>query len=337
MEKREILNLIQQELQNGTITKEDLYALQPSMGIQPDAGADTHIEEPQEEQSSLSKKIPAIFYTIGAIIAIVGIFTLVGQFWEDINFLGRLIITLGTSVALYIAGFLFSKGPHNILSQVFFTFSAGLAPAGIFVLLTELSIRFGWEVNFIIGALLFVLFLVTYVLCKKSILILLAVAYASSAYFSIIFGALESHIFSSVTNWSVIVLGVAYLLIGYSISTNKNNIEAYLKKERRSVRGILYLFGSLGILLAGFFLGGIFDLLYIVVLFAGFYGSVFLQSRSMLVFSGIFLIAHIVHITSRYFADSFGWPLVLIVSGFFVIGVGYLTLFINKKYISRGK
>lgn len=40
---------------------------------------------------------------------------------------------------------------------------------------------------------------------------------------------------------------------------------------------------------------------------------------------------YILKITSEYFADSLGWPLALMIAGFGMIGVGYLTVYIKRK------
>ena len=96
----------------------------------------------------------------------------------------------------------------------------------------------------------------------------------------------------------------------------------------------IYGFGTLAILGAGIFIGGVFDLILIALIFAVFYGSVYLKSRSMLIFGAIFLMAHIIKLTSKYFVGSVGWPVALIIVGFLVIGVGYMTFYLNKRFMS---
>ena len=63
--------------------------------------------------------------------------------------------------------------------------------------------------------------------------------------------------------------------------------------------------------------------------------SIFFRSTTMILVSSGFLIAEIIKLTSRYFVNSIGWPLSLIVIGFLVIGVGYITFSLNKKYIQQ--
>ena len=69
------------------------------------------------------------------------------------------------------------------------------------------------------------------------------------------------------------------------------------------------------------------------MVFGGVFLSVYMKSRSVLIASTLFLVAHVVYITSEYFADSLGWPISLVLLGFVFIGLGYGSVTINKKYI----
>jgi len=60
-----------------------------------------------------------------------------------------------------------------------------------------------------------------------------------------------------------------------------------------------------------------------------------MRSRSILVMSTLFLIAHVSYITGEYFADSLGWPISLVILGFVFIGLGYVSISVNKKYITN--
>jgi hypothetical protein len=106
-------------------------------------------------------------------------------------------------------------------------------------------------------------------------------------------------------------------------------------KEKKNIANIIYNLGMLGILGSAISIGGMFDVLFIACIFAAFYGSVFIKSKLMLVSGAGFLIAYIIKITGKYFVDSIGWPVALIGIGFMIIGIGYGTYAIGKKYISR--
>ena len=73
------------------------------------------------------------------------------------------------------------------------------------------------------------------------------------------------------------------------------------------------------------------------VLFLAFGGLVvavlYLKSRMVLLLSTLAVIGYIIYFTAEYFADSVGWPIALILLGFIIIGLGYMSISLNKKYI----
>lgn len=318
MEKQQLLAELKQQLQAGLITKSELTALASTTAT---------------SDNTASNKMVNVLYTIGAIIAIVGVLILIAQNWDDIGFLGRIVVTLGISLATYIAGFVF-RAPHQYkISQVMFFISAVLAPLGSFVLLDEADVQISLSVNVGLALILSLVYAVAYWATRKTILVLATVGFGSWAYYALFAKMFETSLFTTdILKWAAIIAGIAYLLIAYTFA-NKDSTETQL--ENNAVAGVLYAIGSFSILLAGITLGGFFDILYIAVLFAGFYGSIFLKSRSMLVFSALFLIAHIGKLTAEHFADSIGWPVALIFIGFVVIAVGYGTLWLNRKFIKQ--
>ena len=124
------------------------------------------------------------------------------------------------------------------------------------------------------------------------------------------------------------VVGVSYLLLAHSFQGGWNKI----------LIPILYLFGSAGILGAGFsriFESVSWEILYLAVLLGGLFLSAYLKSKTILALTTFFLIAYVSYITGKYFADSLGWPLSLVLLGFVFIGLGYASVSINRKYISE--
>lgn len=80
---------------------------------------------------------------------------------------------------------------------------------------------------------------------------------------------------------------------------------------------------------AEYFLGVAFPVLVFGVIFL----SVYLKSKAFLTWGTLFLMAYILKITSEYFSSGLGWPLVLVIAGFAMIGVGYASLSFGKKYL----
>ena len=128
-------------------------------------------------------------------------------------------------------------------------------------------------------------------------------------------------------------LGLCYLMLGYA-----------LKWRRLSVlSGPLYFFGAPIVLGTTMALQGyapdqriFWELVYPVLLFAGLYLSVYLKSRSILIFSSLFLIGYVGKIMYEYFNDKLSGPLLFILAGIVIMATGYLTLSLNRKYFKKG-
>jgi hypothetical protein len=334
MDKQQIIAFIEEQLTAGKLSREDLL-LVANNGIPPiiDASPISNvIQLPNKEESS--RNLISTFYGIGAIIALVGVIILVGQNWTEIGFIGRILVTLGISLVTYIGAFLLNRSSQRVISQVMFTISCALAPLGTYVLLHEANIDFGWPYQFYTACILFVIFGFALWASKRNILVIITVGFATWAYYSLISKIFELDYSGDLIKWATMLLGLSYILLAHGYQSISTAIDIADEKEKKAVRNALYGLGTLGVLGAGIFIGGFFDIIFIALIFAAFYGSVYLKSRSMLIFGALFLMAHIIKLTSKYFVDSIGWPVALIVVGFLVIGVGYLTFSLNKKYIS---
>ncbi len=327
MDKNQVISFIQSQLSAGNISNEDLRRIAAG----PEVAGATPIDV-----TSNSNKLTQVFYGIGAVIAFVGVVILVAQNWDEIGFAGRILVTLGISLVTYISGMLIRKPEHKIISQVMYGLSAILAPLGVYVLLEQANVDFTSTIQLITALILFVIFgFATYV-SKRNLLFVITVAFASWAYYALIvkifgFGYDNTEYFK----WASMLLGAAYLFLGYGFRSLWSAVDPEDLHEKSRVQKIFYGLGTLFILGGGIAIGGMFDLFFILLIFAAFYGSVYLRSRAMLIFAALFLMGHIIKLTSKHFVNSIGWPVALIVVGFFVIGIGYLTVYLNKRYIAK--
>ena len=308
MEKQQLISLIKEKVASGEISKSDLQEVFSTN--------DFH----------LTNKISNIFYAIGALIAVVGVLVLILENWSDIGSVGRVLVSLGLALITYISAY-FTK-EKNMLSQAMFAISAVLAPIGSFILLDEMKVVVDSGVILGVAIVLFVIFFTSKLILKKDILTIASVFFGTWSYFSLITKMFDgSMIDTNVMKWSTIFLGVSYIALGIHRMS--------VAKRKNIISSLFFGFGTLAIMLPFETMGGIFNLFMFVVIFAGFYGSIFLKSRTMLALSALFLMAHLVKLTGEYFADSIGWPVALIFLGFVVIGVGYFTLELNKKYFRK--
>ncbi len=71
------------------------------------------------------------------------------------------------------------------------------------------------------------------------------------------------------------------------------------------------------------------------LVFAVIYASVYLRSKALLTFGSSFLASILSMITNEYSQDSLGWPLALVISGMMLMGVGYLTFRLKRRYLNE--
>lgn len=334
MDKQQILSFIKDKLDSGQISKIDVQTLLSDDVYTAYTG--NQLQESKGDDHP-SKKMINILYAIGAIIAIVGVVILIGQNWREIGFVGRVLVTLGISLMTYLAGLTMKGSERRVLSQILFVISAVLAPVGAYVLIREAEISVDWIVHLIIALILFVIYGTALVITKRNILMFFTVAFATWAYLVTVGHSITSIIFynSDFIKWAIVVLGISYLFIAYWYKKSWPASDRFEEREKSVMTNIFYSLGTIGILGATISFGGMFDLLFILLIFGAFYGSIFIKSRLLLIIDTLFLIGYIFKLTFKYFVDSIGWPVALIFAGFMVIAVGYLTFYLNKKFISK--
>lgn len=324
MDKHELLRQISALASQNLLTEEEVLG-----AVRRKSGGGSH--SPLEHV-----KLTEVLYYLGGIIIILGIVILLGQNWELLNSFTRILVTLGSGIAAYIVGILFLQRDYSQkLTIPFFFLSAILLPVGLFVTFHEAGIPTDDAgINTVISGILFATFLASYFLLKRNIFLL----------FSIIFGTWLFFAFTSflvagnpVFDWRfyayrALVIGLMFLLLGHSFRN--------LPRES-ALTGQLFGFGIFIFLGAALALGGweptqsaLWELLFPGIVFAVIFLSIPLKSKSFLIIGALYLMAYIIKITSEYFSQSFGWPLSLVVLGFLLIGIGYASFHLNRKYLS---
>ncbi len=318
MDKQQLLLLIETKINEGIIDKQDLLSLVK-----------------QKEDSSPNRLIGAL-YVIGALLALVGIGILSAQYWDDIGAAGRICITAGISFVTYAAGWMLVKREQKLISEVMFFLSVALAPLAGYVVLSELGIEYGAGTQAIVAIILLVIYGFSQFFVRKNILTIALVGFGTWAYYAALFSQLSSNIFDMEwAKWATMLLGVSYMLIAYGLASRSKPKSVGMEGQEKNVIEIIYAAGTIAVLASSMSVGGIWDLITIALIFAAIYLSVYLRSRAMLIFGSLFLIGHVIKLTSEYFVDSAGWPVALIVCGFIVIAVGYMSFYLNKKFIKQ--
>lgn len=325
MTKSELLQEIQRLSAKGEISEAELLQ---------SYRAGSGIPAPQKH-SYLHLDITKILYGIGGIIVISGLVFLIMQAWDSFGASAQIMVTLGSAIALYISAVLLTqvKQYGNALSLTLFLISAVIMPIGIFVTLYHLSPGDNvWLGQIIIAGLPTTLYFFSYNLYKKPLLLLISLLFFTwtlTAFLGYIMD--EANItanLAEIWNYWALAVGVSYILLGYS----------FAKTNNRQLSSVLYFLGSGASLIAGYALTFIQDpwiIIYFLLILSVIYLSTALRSRILLIFGAMALIAHLTHISFQYFANSLGFPLALIISGFLIIGIGYGSLVINRRFVSR--
>lgn len=280
--------------------------------------------------------IAEILYYIGGGIVFLGIAIFLSQNWSTLGFGTKVLATLGAGVAAYIVGVLFSRDERTeTVGSAFYLISALVMPIGLHVVFDNAGLdanSYGSQ-TFISGILL-AMYALSYVVFRKNVFTLFSILFGTWLFFS-----LTSYMIGGgpyFESWKfyeyrVLVAGISYMLLGYAFSKN----------ERAPLSNFLYGFGILGFLGAALTLGGwepnqnvFWELIYPGLIFGALFLSVYIKSKSFLTWGTLFLMAYIIKITSEYFSSGLGWPLALVIAGLSMIGVGYMSLSLKKKYMS---
>jgi len=325
MDKDNVLKDLESLIKEGKLTKEELLETY-----------NRSIRTDKQETLSKQSRISNILYYIGGAIVFLGICIFVGTNWSNLNDITKILVTLGSSVMMYFAGTLISR--YENLEKVCdaFYFIAGLvAPLGIFVTMDISGINTSSAGSHTVAAaIVLIVNLVSYYLDRRQVFFVFSVIFGTWLFFGLTTFLIGGRPFY---DWDFIkyrwlAAGLTHMVLGYSLAnTNRKDLTRYL-----------YGFGVIEFLTAALCLGGwspnqsvIWELIFPGLTFGIIFLSVYLKTRSFLIFGSMYLMFYILKITNEYFASGFGWALSLIVVGFALMGIGYFAFYLNKKYISQ--
>lgn len=321
MDKQQILNMLRQAAAMNVITKGDVEGVFPT---NVPAGAPVSA---QADSWRSHVGVSNVLYYLGALVVAIGLIILVTQNWRDIQSATKILITLGCGIASYItATLLVSNEKTKSVSIAFYLIATILIPIGFAVFVTENSIQLsGSKFGMLVSGVMLVLELVPYFVFKRTFFVMLSVIFGTWFYYSVIAFFMPNEIFQMMNIWNYVTLalGIAYMLLA---QTFKNTSLSQVSKPLSNL-GIIAILGST------IMIGGIWDMVFPALLFGLIFLSIYIKSRPSLVLGAIFTVAYIIRITTKYFAQDTSWPVLLVLIGFVLIGVGYLTVYLNRKYI----
>lgn len=318
MKNTALLNALRSSIASGDISKSDVLKL---------------FEEKKTQASSEGSKVSLVLSYIGGIVVFLGISFLIGQNWNQLGDIGQILVTLIFGLVFYFSSLYLDKElSFKHLSQAFYLMGTLLIGSGIFVVMNIANIEQSEETLLLVFFGLGVFQSLTFWAMKKNLALFFAITFFSSALvlvpeLELIDYTKNDELFGLI----FLFLGAIYITLGRYLSFNI---------ERKPLVPWLFELGSL------FALGGLFflmleaelTLLWTLLLpildMAILILSVRFKSRAFLINAGLFLVIDIFYLTGEYFADSLGWPLVLVICGFALVGIGYGFLQFSKKYLN---
>jgi hypothetical protein len=324
MNKETFLAGISVALTSGLVTKKDILGVLERVA-------------PSDEKEGSQSKIATILYYIGGLVMFLGIAFFIGQKWGEMASALRIFVTLGFGMLFFVSGsILVLRKAFLGFSDAFQLIAGLLIPSGVFVTLYELGYRDGNYGKSIIFLALGILWFLAYHYQRRVVVAIFSILFGSIAY--ILFSGTFLSKLDIFPSWDpflylILGLGLSYIVLGHALKDRRLKI----------LSGPLYFFGAPIVLGTAMGLGGyapdqriLWEHAYPAVLFAGLYLSVYLKSRSVLIFSSLFLVGYVTKIMFEYFDDKLSGPLLFIFAGMVIMGTGYLTLCLNRKYFKRG-
>jgi uncharacterized membrane protein len=265
-----------------------------------------------------------LFGYLGGIFILAGLAVFIGMFWDDMGSAARVIITLGAGFVLYLVGLVtLTDARYERAATPLFLISALLQPMGLFVMMTEYGHGGDPQLaSIFVCAVMAIQQGLTFAARPRGSLLFAALFYGASG-IAIIFDWLKLD-----ESLNALVVGFSLLCITYAIDRSRHN----------AITPFWYFFG------AAAFLYGTFDMLLegplspILLAECGLliYVSTLVRSRTLLLVSTLATLGYIGYYTGKYFANTLGWPVALILLGFVLIALSSLAVNLNRKYM-RGR
>jgi hypothetical protein len=262
-----------------------------------------------------------LFGYIGGAFVFAGLAIYVGMRWDDLGSMGRVLLTLGPGFCTFVLALVCSTQPSfERAATPLFLVAALLQPTGILVMLSEYS-RGG---DPIYGVLF-----MNVVMAVQQVSALAARRRTVLAFTSVVF---VFGLFATAFD----ILGVGTDLTGLVIGTSLVSVAWALDRSRHaSLSGLVYFVG------AAIFLSAAYDALRrtpIEVMFVALAcGVVALatvaRSRALLLVGTVALISYIGYFIAEHFSNNLNAPILLMIIGFVLIGVGAAAVRINNRYI----
>ena len=262
-----------------------------------------------------------LFAYVGGTLVLAGACVLVGTFWDEMNSIERIVVTLGSGLAALVLSHLASLTPgRESLVTPLFLLAVLTEPAGIVVALREMSTGG----NELLGGLV-----VSGVMAVQCLLVFASQGRGAPLFFALLFGvaAMSSALglLDVDEELHALVVGVSTFLVTVAIA-----------RTRHAPITPPWYFASATLILSAWFSlvhGSLGELSEVALAGVFVYLSTVLRSRTLLATGTLGLLVYVGYFSGRHFADSVGWPLLLILLGVLMMSLGTVAVRIHRRYI----
>jgi len=264
-----------------------------------------------------------LFGYIGGIFVFAGLVIYVGMKWDDLNSMGRILLTLGAGFSTFILALVCTTDQRfEKAATPLFLIAALLQPTGIMVMLSEYS-HGGDPAH---GLLFMNLVMTVQQGCTfwakdRSVLALSTIVFALG-FFTVAFDLMH----------------LDHHLIGVTVGTSLTCIAWSLDHSRhKSLAPLCYFFGSIIFLSAAFswLRHSPIEIFFMGLACLTIFLSTVARSRTLLLVGTLALIGYIGDYIAEHFAHNLNAPLAVMLTGFLLIGLGVIAVKINNRYIKQ--
>ena len=258
---------------------------------------------------------------LGGTFVLAGLAVFVGMLWEEMNSLERIVSTLGSGLCALVLAYLANGSPkHRKLATPLLAIALIVEPTGILVAFGEISS--GGEflhAQLAVAAVMLVQCLLLLPRMQRTVLVFGAMVYGAIALASLL------EVVDVPGKVSGLVMGITFFLLTRAV-----------ERTRYAVITPLWYFASSAAVLVSWFEiveDGKLEITTPAVAATLVYLSTRFRSRTLLATGCLGLIVYIGYFSSEHFADSLGWPLVLILIGVAFMALGTVAVRIHRRYI----
>ena len=300
---------------------DQILAIARSHGLASDDIKAAFVRTDKESEKRSAALLGRILGSLGGTFLFAGLAVFIVLNWGMMNGAARIIITLGAGLSAFVLALIaYDEERFQKVQIPLYLIAATLQPIGILVVLDEFSSLGNWLYAALITSGIMAL-QQGMVFWQKRLTTLLF----TTMLFALWFFGVALHLLQVELDIIALVLGGSTVVFCVGLERTAHRLIIPFWYLVSSV----YFFGGLFALLVNTFI----EMLFIAVACGGVFLSMYSRSRMLLFVSTVAILGYVSHFTNKNFLDSLGWPLVLVLLGFVLIGVSAVAIRINRRYI----